>query len=100
MIEDAPVVDAEIEYLVVRIENEGKGIAPEDLEDIFNRFYSMDFNHMESPGMGIGLSLAKSIIEAHQGKISVTSNQIDKKKWLTVFKVSFPLGKDHFKDDQ
>jgi signal transduction histidine kinase/DNA-binding response OmpR family regulator len=100
VIEDSAVEGTGKKYLVVRVENEGKGIPPEDLENIFNRFYSTDFAHVKSPGMGIGLSLAKSLIEAHDGKISVTSEPIDGNKWLTVFKVSLPKGRDHFRDDQ
>lgn len=55
----------------VTIEDHGEGIAPEDLHHIFQRFYKA--KNASPTSVGIGLPFAKSIIEADQGQIRVTS---------------------------
>ena len=54
------------------IADDGKGIHPEDLYNIFKRFYRSRLSS-DVHGIGLGLPLAKSIVEAHGGTISVTS---------------------------
>lgn len=54
------------------IADDGKGIYPEDLYNIFKRFYRSRFSQ-DVHGIGLGLPLAKSIVETHGGTISVTS---------------------------
>lgn len=56
------------------IADHGKGIAPLDQTRIFDRFYHMDDEqNFENRGQGLGLSIAKSIVEKHGGTISVES---------------------------
>ena len=57
----------------IEIADDGKGIHPEDLYNIFKRFYRSRFSS-DVHGIGLGLPLAKSIVEAHGGTISVTSS--------------------------
>ena len=59
----------------VSVENPGEPIAPEHLEKLFDRFYRVDPARREgSPSnAGLGLSITRSIIEAHDGKIWCTS---------------------------
>jgi len=59
---------------VVRIiiKDNGSGIHPEDLHHIFKRFYRSRFSK-DTQGIGLGLSLAKTIIEEHNGNIEVDS---------------------------
>lgn len=59
----------------VTVENPGETIAPEHLEKLFDRFYRADPARREgSPSnAGLGLSITRSIIEAHEGKIWCTS---------------------------
>ena len=57
----------------IEITDDGKGIHPEDLYNIFKRFYRSRFSS-DVHGIGLGLPLAKSIVEAHGGTISVTSS--------------------------
>lgn len=56
----------------ITVEDTGSGIHPEDLYHIFKRFYRSRFSK-DTQGIGLGLPLAKSIIEAHQGSIEVYS---------------------------
>lgn len=60
---------------LIVVENPGKTIAPEHLEKLFDRFYRADPARREgSPSnAGLGLSITRSIIEAHDGKIWCTS---------------------------
>ena len=56
------------------VHNTGKPIPPEHLAHIFERFYRADPSRERSQGgYGLGLAIAKSIVEAHRGKITVTS---------------------------
>ena len=56
----------------IMVENSGRGIAPEDLPHVFERFYTSD-QARESNSFGLGLAIAKSIVERHGGNISVSS---------------------------
>ena len=61
-------------YIEISIKDKGIGIPKEDIEHIFNRFYTVDKAHSRKlGGSGLGLSITKTIIEKHKGKISVTS---------------------------
>ena len=67
---------------VVRIRDDGEGIAPELLPHIFDRFYST-----RKGGAGIGLSLAKEIVSLHKGTISASNDG------GALFEISLPLRK-------
>ncbi len=57
--------------LIFSVEDTGKGIAAEDIDNIFDRFYQVDKVHPN--GSGIGLSLVKAFVELHKGTITVSS---------------------------
>jgi signal transduction histidine kinase len=61
-----------VSTIQIIIEDSGSGIHPEDLYYIFKRFYRSRFS-TDTQGIGLGLPLAKSIIEAHSGTIEVNS---------------------------
>ena len=70
--------------LQILIRDNGRGIHPEDMPHIFKRFYRSRFSK-DKQGVGLGLPLAKAIIEAHSGTIEVDS-QLGRG---TVFTVNF-----------
>jgi signal transduction histidine kinase len=57
----------------LQVRDNGGGIAPEDLPYIFDRFYRGDRSRQENGESGLGLAIAKSIVEAHGGMIAVES---------------------------
>ena len=58
----------------VRVQDDGLGIAPEDIEKLFDRYYRVENKQTENiPGFGIGLYLCAQIIQHHNGKIWVES---------------------------
>ena len=75
--------------LVIKIIDQGIGISQKDLPHIFDRFYQADNARTKTndSGYGLGLSIAKQIIKAHQGKILVTS----KLKSGTTFIIHLPI---------
>lgn len=70
--------------LRIMISDNGSGIAPEDLHHVFKRFYRSK-KSLDTQGIGLGLSLAKSIVEGQGGIISVQSALQEG----TVFTLSF-----------
>lgn len=78
--------DAEIE-----IEDCGKGISQDNLSHIFEAFYrEADSESSNVKGAGLGLSIVKNIVNAHQGKIEVNSSE----GRGTKFKITFPIYKN------
>jgi two-component system, OmpR family, sensor histidine kinase BaeS len=58
----------------IKVKDNGWGVAPEDLPHIFDRFYRGDKSRQHNGESGLGLAIAKSIVEAHGGSIRVESN--------------------------
>ena len=75
--------------LAIDIKDEGIGIAEEDIPHLFERFYRVDKSRAKTDvgGFGLGLSIAKQIVNKHNGSISVVSN-LGKG---TTFSVKLPL---------
>lgn len=60
------------DFVRIRVVDTGTGIHPEDLPHLFKRFYRSRFAQ-DTPGIGLGLPLAKSIVEVHGGTLEVES---------------------------
>ena len=73
--------------VTVSVEDSGEGIPKEELPKIFNRFYRVHKTGQREEGVGIGLALAKSIVEANGGIITVYSSQGENSytKFVTTF---------------
>jgi len=67
----------------ITVSDTGIGISENDLPHIFDRFYRVDKSRTDS-GSGLGLSIAKSIVEAHRGKIEVSS-KLEQGSTFTIF---------------
>ncbi|MEX2399951.1 MAG: two-component regulator propeller domain-containing protein [Rhodothermales bacterium] len=84
-------------YAVVRVKDTGPGIPADKLPFVFDRFYQVDGSSTRvHEGTGIGLALARELIELHRGKISVQSEI----GFGTTFEFRLPLGKDHLVPDE
>ncbi len=84
---DIPANEFGIRYLKVRVTDNGKGILPEDLPYIFDRFYQAKSS--TDQGTGIGLTLVKSLVDIHHGSILAESDP----STTTVFTVTIPVDK-------
>lgn len=85
------------EYVKIEVKDSGCGISEEQTDKIFERFYQVnDSVPGLTMGTGIGLSLAKGIVEAHKGSIRVTS-KVGKGSTFTIL---IPMGNSHFSEEE
>ena len=74
--------------VVISVADSGTGIPPEHLPHIFDRFYQVPGQSGEERGNGLGLSIARGLVEAHHGKISISG----KVGAGTVVQIELPAG--------
>ncbi len=68
------VAEADRGAVRLAVRDDGEGIGPDDLPRVFDRLYRADASRQDSDGQsGLGLAIAKSIVEAHGGAIAVES---------------------------
>lgn len=75
----------ESDKIYIEIEDNGKGIPKEDLDKLFDRYYRGTDTGESHKGSGLGLSIAKQIIELHGGTIEVESTQGVGTKFIVTF---------------
>ena len=73
---------------VLRVQNTGDPIPPEQLSHLFERFYRADASRGETSGFGLGLAIAKQIVTLHRGTIRAESAE-----GVTTFTCTLPLKK-------
>jgi signal transduction histidine kinase len=66
-------VRPEKEQVVVEVQDTGEGISEEDIPKLFQMFSQLEGGAQIRQGTGLGLGISKAIVEAHHGKIGVTS---------------------------
>lgn len=91
-------VKKESNQVLFEVADNGKGIPNEDIGNIFNRFYTKNKSrNLERRGIGLGLEICKSIVEAHGGEIVAFNNP----SGGATFRFSIPMydeeGKDKWK---
>ena len=74
---------------VLWVENRSAPIPPEKLGHLFDRFYRVDESRTGGEGFGLGLAIARTIVQSHRGSIGCTSSQ-----GVTRFTVTLPLAKN------
>ncbi|MDO9634341.1 MAG: two-component regulator propeller domain-containing protein [Paludibacter sp.] len=91
-------IERKSDQVKVSVSDSGVGIAEEELEKIFERFYQPK----NQPGSaskvfstGVGLALSKGIVELHHGEVKATKN----KDTGTTFMVTLLIGSDHFSSE-
>jgi two-component system phosphate regulon sensor histidine kinase PhoR len=77
------VVTAEGSRAVLSVTDTGRGIPPESLPRVFERFYRVPDQEAATSGTGLGLAIAKRIVESNGGTISVVS-EVGKGSTFTV----------------
>lgn len=86
--EKGDIVTVELEdnpiYTRIIVRDQGEGIEEKDLANIFNRFYKVK-NKKNNDSVGIGLSMAKSIIEKHKGYIEAKSTPHEGTSFIITF---------------
>ncbi|MEW6736937.1 MAG: ATP-binding protein [Acidobacteriota bacterium] len=80
--------EIEKEQLIISVIDQGPGIAPDELERVFDKFYRGNRNsRLHTQGTGMGLAIARGIVEAHNGKIWVESRL----EYGSTFKFAVPV---------
>lgn len=81
-------LNADHQYMYLKVEDNGIGMPEADLDHIFERFYRVDKSHSrEIGGTGLGLAITKSSVQMHKGAIKVFSTEGEG----TIFNVRIPL---------
>jgi len=90
----ASLLENEVE---IRIQDTGPGIGAEDIQHVFDRFYRADKSRQrDSGGLGLGLAIAKSIVENHGGRIWAESPDDSG----TTFVIRLPIANANDQDDE
>lgn len=86
----------------ISIENSGRGIPTQEIDHIFERFFSGERDSLQSKtSSGVGLEIVKNLVELHKGSISVVSTHAeDGVSGLTKFTVTLKRGKEHFSPNE
>ncbi len=81
------------DYIYIRVQDDGIGISPSDIDHVFEPFYQSKPNRQ---GAGIGLAHVKEIVELHHGQITVSS----KLQVGSAFTLRLPVGNAHLREEE
>lgn len=85
----------------IQFKNSGKGIESKYLSKLFTNFFQTNDNEAHTTGYGIGLALAKAIVEQHQGDLNVSSRRATyANDGETTFTLTMLKGYSHYSDKQ
>ncbi len=94
------MIREEKDFIEIKVKDNGKGIAPENLDKLFVNFYQENDYGVQNTGYGVGLALSKSIVELHKGSLGVESVSVTvengEKENRTSFTVKLLKGVQHF----
>lgn len=89
------------DYLVIVVEDNGCGIAPENLSKLFKQFYHDERDQANVQGTGLGLAFSKELVELHHGSIQIESRpEQGGNRGYTCVEVRLPIGNAHFSPDE
>jgi ligand-binding sensor domain-containing protein/signal transduction histidine kinase/DNA-binding response OmpR family regulator len=86
--------------IAIRVMDNGRGIAREHMERLFDNYFQGDDHGQQNTGYGIGLALSKSIVELHKGSLTVSSEMATGEQYTTCFTVTLLKGHHHFSKEQ
>jgi ligand-binding sensor domain-containing protein/signal transduction histidine kinase/DNA-binding response OmpR family regulator len=87
--------------LVIAIEDNGIGIPPHHIDNIFDQFNHLDDKQVNASGTGIGLAFSRGLVELHKGKLEVSSSvATPTQEGKTVFTITLPLGNEHLAEGE
>ncbi|OAJ96275.1 ATP-binding protein [Vibrio bivalvicida] len=79
------VIESE-QQVVIKVEDDGRGVPPEHWPSIFQPFYSVDASrNKESSGFGLGLAIVELIVKRHQGRIEVGQSALGGAQFTLTF---------------
>ena len=87
---------ADRQQATLKVSDEGIGISKEKMKHLYTRFLDGDYRRMNTLGTGIGLSLTRSLVELHHGKIDCQSREGEG----TTFTVTLPITKAAYAEDE
>ncbi|MBP7507319.1 MAG: response regulator [Prolixibacteraceae bacterium] len=82
--------------MIISVTDTGKGIKPEMIDKVFDRFFQLENDGVSDKGSGIGLAYLKSLVILHRGEIKVES-EVGKG---SVFTVTLPVSKSDYSKDE
>ena len=82
--------------LLIAVSDQGKGVQPNKLQDIFELYYEGDPGKIDQvKGTGIGLALSKELVELHEGKITAANNEAGGLTVLVTLPLTKPVAIEH-----
>ncbi|MCK5328949.1 MAG: hypothetical protein KAR36_10115, partial [Candidatus Latescibacteria bacterium] len=84
-----------VDHVIVEVADQGIGIPKQEQVRIFDTFYRIESDRLKVSGAGLGLTLVRHVMDAHQGRVEVESTVGQG----SAFRLVFPQGKSNVKDE-